>query len=60
MASAEVESLDFNRQQTFDIPNDDEKSVKLSEMSHRLSTPKPIMHLGSSTEVTRIHLFNFF
>lgn len=26
------------------------KSVKISDMS-RLSTPKPIMHLGSSTEV---------
>lgn len=51
MATVEVESSDFNRQQTFDIPNDDEKSLKISEMSHRLSTPKPIMHLGSSTEV---------
>lgn len=39
--------------------NSASKSVKIPDMS-RLSTPKPIMHLGSSTEVKQaiIYIFN--
>lgn len=56
MATAVIENIDF-RTEDFDLSNLKEDSSagsskinKVPDMS-RMSTPKPIMHLGSSTEV---------
>lgn len=57
--ATEIESPDFiniNKTEDTSISQSDDfimnKSVKIGEMA-RLSTPKPVMYLGSTTEVSK-------
>lgn len=51
--STEFLSQDYGKEE------DENKQAKLNEFA-RLSTPKPIMHLGSTTEVINVNVTTQF